>query len=177
MTQIFAKDRLYFPQIPELIVKHLQPLDPIKLQYKIRVDRESNNAPYAYDIAVPIDDPIRGKMTSVLQSQQFQMNIRELMHLDDQISAIINGVSHSKTKRDFFLALARDPKGFLDKWITSATRDREVLEGEPASVDPEAMRRAEFYEKTSIEYIQPMLNRIPIMAGQQPGYMPPPPPQ
>lgn len=174
MLQIFAKDRLHFPQIPELIVKHLQPLEPIKLQYKIHVEKESHNAPYCYDIAVPIDDPIRAKMTSVLQSQQYQMNIRELLHLDDQISAIVNGVSHSKTKRDFFLALARDPKGFLDRWIISATRDREVLEGEPASVDPEAMRRADFYEKTSVEYIQPMLNRIPSLVQQQ-GYMPAPP--
>ncbi|KAF8475695.1 hypothetical protein BDZ91DRAFT_673610 [Kalaharituber pfeilii] len=174
LKAIFNQDRLYFPQIPDLTVAHLLPLEPIVLHYKIRVDKASHSAPYAYDIAVPIDDPIRAKMSAILPSHQYLTQTREILAIDDQIATIVQAINHSKAKRDFWMNMALDPKGFVDRWVASQKRDLEVILGENGGIEMEETRRKDFYERALGEGVLALLTKhqqmqaVAAMQGQMP---------
>ncbi|KAI5789735.1 hypothetical protein DFH27DRAFT_571863 [Peziza echinospora] len=159
LRAIFNTDRLYFPQIPDLTVPHLQPLEPIVLQYRIRVDSAATTSPFVYDIAVPIDDPIRAKMSAILQSPQYSLQTREILGIDDQIATIVQAINHSKAKRDFWMNMALDPKGFVDRWVASQKRDLEVILGENGGVEAEESRRKGFYERALGEGVLALLTK------------------
>ena len=96
----------------------------------------------AYDIEVEVDDPIRERMRNVTQPDSAL--VKEIVELDDkvgryrggslgrsiighpQIGSLVQGINHCKLKRDFMLAFARDPVGFINQWVASQSRDLEV---------------------------------------------------
>lgn len=134
MIQIFNRDQFYFPQIPEMIMHHLLPLPPVKLRYTVRVDQEfiSNPEPTVYDVRVSIDDPLRTRVLAFLQNPKWQADQREVVRLNDQIALTIQALQYSKARHTFFKAMARDPGGFVNKWMKSQRRDLEVILGEAA---------------------------------------------
>lgn len=141
------------------------------LQYKIRVDKASHTAPYAYDIAVPIDDPIRAEMTAILASPHYAQQTREILAIDDQIAVIVQAINHSKAKRDFWMNMALDPKGFVDRWVASQKRDLEVILGDTVGVEIEETRRKAFYERAMGEGVLALLQKHQqqlAMQGQAP---------
>ena len=157
--QIFNQERLYFPQIPDFTVPHLKPLEPIVLQYKIRVDKASHTAPYAYDIAVPVDDPIRAEMSAILSAPHYIDQTREILAIDEQIALIVQAINRSKAKRDFWMNMALDPKGFVDRWVASQKRDLEVILGDTIGVEVEETRRKEFYVRALGEGVFALLQK------------------
>ncbi|KAF8430661.1 hypothetical protein BGX38DRAFT_1277863 [Terfezia claveryi] len=172
LRAIFKQERLYFPQIPDLTVPHLQPLEPITLQYRIRVDKASHTAQYAYDVAVPIDDPIRAEMAAILASPHYAQQTREILAIDDQIAVIVQAINHSKAKRDFWMNLALDPKGFVDRWVASQKRDLEVILGDTVGVETEEARRHVFYERALGEGVLALLQKQQQQVAMQ-GQVPP----
>src|SRR5271169_6768478 len=59
--------RIYFPQIPDLMNRFLEPAEPIVLNYVVRVDKQSsNNPPQSYDVDLTLDHPIRNRMSTIL---------------------------------------------------------------------------------------------------------------
>ena len=137
----------------------MKPLEPIVLQYKIRVDKVSHIAPYAYDIAVPVDDPIRAEMSAILSSPHYIHQTQEILQIDDQIALIVQAINHSKAKRDFWMNMALDPKGFVDRWVASQKRDLEVILGDTVGVEVEETRRKEFYERAMGEGVFALLQK------------------
>ncbi|CAG8492347.1 1616_t:CDS:2 [Diversispora eburnea] len=121
-----------FPQIPELINRHLLPFDPMAIDYTIRVDKEYHQSRYAYDIEVEIDDPNKAKLTSIVTNV---VNQKEIQILDDKIVQCVQSINNSKTKRDFLLNFANSPVEFINKWVASQSRDLEE------------QRRSEFYRQ------------------------------
>ena len=136
--------------VPEMIMhqNHLLPLPPIKLPYTIRVDAVSpsssddaagssssqhqHHPAQVYDIRVPLDDPLRARLTSLITNPAHALTLREITNLDDQLALTIQAIAHSKAKHGFFTAMSKDPAGFLRRWTSSQKRDLEVIVGEGA---------------------------------------------
>ncbi|KAI9776162.1 MAG: SWI/SNF complex component snf12 [Geoglossum umbratile] len=133
LRAIFKQEAVYFPQIPELILPHLSPLPPLQLPYTIRVDptyHTSPPEPTIYDVRVPLDDPLRTQMASVLSSPTYPTTLRALTALDEQLATLVQAIAHSRAKHGFFSAMGRDPAGFVRRWTSSQKRDLEVILGE-----------------------------------------------
>lgn len=130
--QIFGREQMFFPQIPDAIGAHTTPLDPIKLPYTIRVDQDfhRNPTPTIYDIRVAVDDPLRQKMIALTSNPQYAASIRQISLLDDQLALIIQALMHSKARHSFYTALSKDPANFIRRWLNSQRRDLETILGE-----------------------------------------------
>lgn len=130
--QVFGREHLPFPQIPELIGLHIGPLDPIKLPYTIRIDEafQKDPVPTVYDIRVAVEDPLRGKMLALTQNPQYSAGLRQIAALDDQLALIVQALMHSRAKHAFYSALSKDPVTFLRRWLNSQRRDLEMILGE-----------------------------------------------
>lgn len=124
LTDLFGSSQVQFSDLPDLINRHLSQPDPIVLEYKIRVDKQFNQGPTAYDMDVELDSILRQKMLNIVSSSQPQ---KEVMALDDKIVQCVQSINNSKVKRDFLTQFSLDPIEFTSKWITSQARDLEVL--------------------------------------------------
>lgn len=127
-----------------MILSHITPLDPITINYTIRTDVSSFFSPTVYDVTVYSDDPIRGKMHSVVGSPRYSEALREIQTMDDHIAVMVQALDRSKAKRDFWDAFGNDPAGFIGRWISSQKRDLDMIcgEGASASVEEEEKRKA-----------------------------------
>lgn len=132
LRSIFNAEQIHFPQVPERIMAHLLPLDPVKLPYTVRVDQDFLNEPKptTYDIRVTVEDPLRQKVLAMHQNQELHKGLREITQLDDQLAVIVQALQHSKARHTFFKSMSKDPAGFVNKWVKSQRRDLEVILGE-----------------------------------------------
>lgn len=131
-TQIFGRDQIFFPQIPDTIGPHTSPMDPVKLPFTIRVDEDFHEdpTPTVYDIQVAVEDPLRAKMMSLTQNPKYTAGMRQITTLDDQVALIIQSLTHSRARHSFYTALSNDPVTFVRRWVNSQRRDLETILGE-----------------------------------------------
>jgi SWI/SNF-related matrix-associated actin-dependent regulator of chromatin subfamily D len=132
LFQVFGFETVYFPDIPERLIPHLLPLDPIKLSYTIRVDSayQISPSPTIYDIRVTVDDPLQARMLAMTHNPEYPAALRQISQLDDQLAAIIQALAHSKAKHSFYKSMQSDPVNFVKRWMSSQKRDLEVILGE-----------------------------------------------
>ncbi|KAJ3272401.1 snoRNP complex protein nop56 [Terramyces sp. JEL0728] len=143
LQAVFGIPKIMFPSIPDLLSRHLFPADPVILNYTVRVDKEYHSHTAAFDIQVPVPDPIREKFQQVnLGNIPLQ---REIATLDEKIAAIIQTINLSKLKRDFMISFTKDPVNFINKWVASQSRDLEVVLGD-TTINVEDARNSEFFE-------------------------------
>ncbi|KAI9189783.1 SWI/SNF and RSC complex subunit Ssr3 [Blastocladiella emersonii ATCC 22665] len=144
LKQIFNTNQILFPQIPDLITRHIFPPDPIVLHYVVKVDQEFTAAQHVYDVEVELDDvQTKSKLHAILTATD---NQREIAELDAQISAAIVSLNNHRLKRDFMLAFAKDPVGFLNRFVESQSRDLQIILA-GTSVNRSDARRADFYRQ------------------------------
>lgn len=110
----------------------MHPLEPVKLPYTIRVDKEfhENPTPTIYDVEVLVDDPLKGAYESYLKNPTYATSLREMAAHDAHLAVLVQCIMNSKSKHQFFDALSRNPTDFIAKWLSSQKRDLEVLAGE-----------------------------------------------
>lgn len=142
MRAVFPIPQIPFPQMNELLTPHLLPMDPITIDYMVKVDQEKTD-PSVFDIEVEVTDPLQHKMVAWTSHHGFQ---REISTLEQQLMAIIHRIHSHRLKREFMLAFANDPVHFIQRWLDSQSRDLEVLLGDH-QVNLEAQRRVEFYQQ------------------------------
>jgi SWI/SNF-related matrix-associated actin-dependent regulator of chromatin subfamily D len=132
LFQVFGNDTVSFPHIPERLIPHLLPLDPIKLPYTIRVDPayQTSPTPTIYDIRVTVDDPLQARMLAMTHNPAYPATLRQISQLDDQLAIIIQALAHSKAKHSFYKSMQGDPVNFVKRWMSSQKRDLEVILGE-----------------------------------------------
>jgi len=149
LKQIFKVNQMTFPQMPELINYHLLPPDPIVIEYKIRMnEKQPDEAEYAYDIEVEVDDVVRNRISSVVSV--LQENTKEYMEMDEKVSKIIQAINNCKLKRDFMMSFVNDPVTFINQWVASQARDYEVVLGD-IHINKEESRHSEFFKKPWIK--------------------------
>ncbi|MCJ1246713.1 hypothetical protein MMC30_003922 [Trapelia coarctata] len=145
LRAVFKSDTIFFPHLTDLVTPHLHSLPPIKLDYTVRVDPEYHAAPTQtiYDILVPAKDTLRTKMLAIIHDPNYRPTLQELSALDKQLATVVQALNQSKAKHAFFSSMAKDPKAFLKRWISSQKRDLELISGQTlkAGIDDEDNRR------------------------------------
>lgn len=118
--------------LDRFINAHLQPLDPVRLPYTIRVDEEFHKDPQPtiYDIEVAVDEPLRAKTLPFIMNPAYGDDLREIMALDEHLALLVEAISASKAKHTFLTSLAQNPVIFMKDWLSSQQRDLEVIMGE-----------------------------------------------
>ncbi|XP_061111908.1 SWI/SNF-related matrix-associated actin-dependent regulator of chromatin subfamily D member 3-like isoform X1 [Conger conger] len=140
--QIFDCPRLKFSEIPQRLTNLLLPPDPIVINHVISVDPNDQKKTACYDIDVEVEDPLKGQMSSFLLSTA---NQQEIASLDNKIHETIESINQLKIQRDFMLSFSKDPKGYIQDWLKSQTRDLKMMTDMVGN--PEEERRAEFYHQ------------------------------
>ncbi|RXM32756.1 SWI/SNF-related matrix-associated actin-dependent regulator of chromatin subfamily D member 3 [Acipenser ruthenus] len=140
--QIFDCPRLKFSEIPQRLTNLLLPPDPIVINHVISVDPNDQKKTACYDIDVEVEDPLKGQMSSFLLSTA---NQQEIASLDNKIHETIESINQLKIQRDFMLSFSKDPKGYIQDWLKSQSRDLKVMTDVVGN--PEEERRAEFYQQ------------------------------
>ncbi|KAJ3395053.1 hypothetical protein CcCBS67573_g05686 [Chytriomyces confervae] len=153
LTKMFKTKKVLLTHLPDLLSAHLHPIEPITIDYTIKVDKPRTVSPQAYDIQVEVEDvEIKAKISRVLEGST-PASIREIALIDDEITKLVQRVTQAKHKREFMLAFSKDPVEFINNWIASQTRDLEaILGGDPQlgvggnRINIEEARRASFYK-------------------------------
>lgn len=136
LKALFRNDTVFFPNLPELILEHLSPLDPIKLPYTIRVDKDyiapedSSIPPSKYmiwDIRVKVPSTTKRLMHAIISSPNHLANLKKITQINDDTALLLEKARHLNSKRRFFLALSRDPATFVKRWTSSQQRDLEII--------------------------------------------------
>uniref|UniRef100_A0A8C7L6J4 SWI/SNF related BAF chromatin remodeling complex subunit D3b n=1 Tax=Oncorhynchus kisutch TaxID=8019 RepID=A0A8C7L6J4_ONCKI len=140
--QIFDCPRLKFSEIPQRLTNLLLPPDPIVINHVISVDPNDQKKTACYDIDVEVEDPLKSQMSSFLLSTA---NQQEIASLDNKIHETIESINQLKIQRDFMLSFSRDPKGYIQDWLKSQSRDLKLMTDVVGN--PEEERRAEFYHE------------------------------
>ncbi|XP_072324708.1 SWI/SNF-related matrix-associated actin-dependent regulator of chromatin subfamily D member 3-like [Scyliorhinus torazame] len=140
--QIFDCPRLKFSEIPQRLTTLLLPPDPIIINHLISVDPNDQKKTACYDIDVEVDDPLKGQMSSFLLSTA---NQQEIAALDNKIHETIESINQLKIQRDFMLSFSKDPKGYIQEWLRSQSRDLKIMTDVVGN--PEEERRADFYQQ------------------------------
>ncbi|XP_029313519.1 SWI/SNF-related matrix-associated actin-dependent regulator of chromatin subfamily D member 3b isoform X1 [Cottoperca gobio] len=140
--QIFDCPRLKFSEIPQRLTNLLLPPDPIVINHVISVDPNDQKKTACYDIDVEVEDPLKGQMSSFLLSTA---NQQEIASLDNKIHETIESINQLKIQRDFMLSFSRDPKGYIQDWLKSQSRDLKLMTDVVGN--PEEERMAEFYHE------------------------------
>lgn len=140
--QIFDCPRLKFSEIPQRLTNLLLPPDPIVINHIISVDPNDQKKTACYDIDVEVEDPLKGQMSSFLLSTA---NQQEISALDNKIHETIESINQLKIQRDFMLSFSRDPKGYIQDWLLSQSRDLKIMTDVVGN--PEQERRADFYQE------------------------------
>ncbi|EEB05714.1 SWI/SNF and RSC complex subunit Ssr3 [Schizosaccharomyces japonicus yFS275] len=143
LQDVFGTDRLYFPKIPELMNKFLQPVDPFSISFTVKVGQEKTVCDKVYDIEVSLEDPKLTQIKSFLEKIHLQEKISEL---DDKLAEYVQACNFSKAKHDFMQQFANDPQAFIDKWISSQNRDLEIIM-DGGGIHQEDKRNSLFYQQ------------------------------
>ncbi|XP_043923505.1 SWI/SNF-related matrix-associated actin-dependent regulator of chromatin subfamily D member 3 isoform X6 [Protopterus annectens] len=140
LVEIFDCPRLKFSEIPQRLTNLLLPPDPIVINHVISVDPNDQKKTACYDIDVEVEDPLKTQMSSFLLSTA---NQQEITALDNKIHETIESINQLKIQRDFMLSFSKDPKGYIQDWLKSQSRDLKVMTDVVGN--PEEERRAAFY--------------------------------
>lgn len=141
--ELFGLETVTFPQLMELLNKHLMQREPITIDYEIRVDQENTMGDAIYDFEIEVDDPVRAEMAKVLEN--WYSNQDEIMQIDEQIALTVESLNSSRMKRDFFQSMADNPVDFINKWTESQSRDLRLISS-VRGFNEEEVRKSSFYD-------------------------------
>ncbi|TVY93732.1 SWI/SNF and RSC complexes subunit [Lachnellula willkommii] len=133
-SQVLSREKGYIPYLPDVVMQHMTSLEPVKLAYTIRVDKEfhENPQPTIYDVQVLVDDPLRAALMSYLQNPTYAQNLLDIADLNERVAVLIQKIGNSKSKHGFFDALSKNPTEFIARWLSSQKRDLDIISGEAA---------------------------------------------
>merc|ERR1711990_1289745 len=142
LRQIFQTDRMKFAEIPQRLNPLLHPPDPIVINHLITVEGQApeQKKTACYDIDVEVDDTLKVQMNSFLLSTNSQM---EIQNLDNKIHETVETIQNMKTQREFYLSFSKDPQLFINKWLTSQSRDLKMMTD--VAGNPEEERHTDYY--------------------------------
>ncbi|KAF2812638.1 uncharacterized protein BDZ99DRAFT_474776 [Mytilinidion resinicola] len=142
LREIFNSDTLFFPYLPNAIAPHLLALPPLQIPYTIRVDKDyispssdsgiQPSRPTVFDVQVALEDPLRPMISTMFRTQKHKDILETIAGMDENLTLIVQAISHSKAKHAFLTSMSKDPVNFVKRWISSQQRDIEVILGEAA---------------------------------------------
>jgi len=147
LQQAFAVSKIAFSRISEALKAHLQVVDPVMIDYVVKVNTESHKLEHPIDIDIEVEDPDRAKMAALLNS--ITKN-QEITVIDDEISTILQKLNSSKVKRDFLTQFSSNPAEFIKRWIASQSKDLSVIMGDHG-LGTKDQRRSEFFRENWLQ--------------------------
>ena len=138
-----------------MVNRFLLPPDPIILHYTLNPAIPPPEKPSAWDVDVKMDDSnLKGRMQHVVMSMASD-SAKELTKLDEEIALHVQSLNNAHMKRQFLRSFADDPRGFIQTWLASQSRDLETVLGsgpsEGATVRQEDLKRSEFFRLPWVE--------------------------
>ncbi|OMJ16474.1 SWI/SNF-related matrix-associated actin-dependent regulator of chromatin subfamily D member 3 [Smittium culicis] len=128
VSLIFGDVPILFSSIPELLAPFCSPIDPIVLFYTIKVDSGTEyKPPYAYDLNVEVEEPIRSRL-GILPS--LQTGQKDLASIEEKQQKLIQAIYNSRTKRDFLKGFCLNPAEFVNTLVENMAQDLLVITGE-----------------------------------------------
>lgn len=134
-------------QLFAIVRNHLAPLEPIMIEYDVKLSGDVVDNQDCYDIRVNVSD------TSLLESGRKAgifgvqvANSTEFEALNERHLVALEKLAYHKKRRDFFHGFCASPMQFINHLILSQTRDLKVLSGHTGR-NPEEERRADMYQQ------------------------------
>lgn len=130
-----------------LLKNHMGPLDPLKIEYEVRLAGDVVDNQDCYDIHVNVSD--MSMIESARKAGVFGLPLShssEFEALNERHLQALERIAHHKKRRDFFEGFCGNPVQFINHLILSQTRDLKVLGGSTGR-NPEEERHAMFYQQ------------------------------
>ena len=135
---------------------HLLPLQPIEIDYTVRVDKASTYGELVLDIEVPDVNALKFNNTqreSQIGAAELNENVRELEQIkpkialqDKEITSVLSNLHESNKRYRFFKKISEDPVKALNECIASTSNALKVLSGDEG-YNEDMVRRANFYKE------------------------------
>ncbi|ETW79752.1 hypothetical protein HETIRDRAFT_477346 [Heterobasidion irregulare TC 32-1] len=155
LRRISNVESVPFAALPELVNRYLMPADPVVIHYTVNPSMPPPERATAWDVEVRMEDvAMKAKMTGVMLGMTREAS-REILKLDDEISALTQSMHSSVLKRQFMQSFADDPAVFINTYLQSQSRDLESMLGsgpsEGATVRREDLQRSEYFRMPWVE--------------------------
>ncbi|KAJ3394851.1 SWI/SNF complex component snf12 [Entophlyctis sp. JEL0112] len=145
LNKIFKTKKVLLTHLPDLLASHFHAVEPLTIDYTIKLDKDRTVSETAYELDVEVEDAeIKRKIVNVVSGGD-PTALAEISQIDDEITKLVQKVSQQKHKREFMLSFAKDPVGFINSWLVSQTRDLEVILGD-SRINSEEARRCSMYK-------------------------------
>ncbi|QHS75923.1 Snf12p [Saccharomyces paradoxus] len=135
---------------------HLLSLQPIEIDYTVRVDKASTYGELVLDIEVPDVDALKlnnAQRESQIGAAELNENVKDLEHIktkvalqDKEITSILSNLHESNKRYRFFKKISEDPVKALNECIASTSNALKVLSGDEG-YNEDMVRRANFYKE------------------------------
>jgi hypothetical protein len=125
--------RIYFPNIPEMMNRFIEPAEPIVINYVIKVDKDSaNNPPQYYDLDLSLDHPIRQRMHHLAMANGPNPTppppqLLQIAQLDDQISMTVAQLKLTSEKVRFLRGFSEQPTVVMKRWMEQQQRSLDTI--------------------------------------------------
>ncbi|KAK6908486.1 hypothetical protein I203_102488 [Kwoniella mangroviensis CBS 8507] len=123
-----GQETIAFHQLPEIATRCLTHPDPIVIPYTVQVDKDFNFHPKCFDIPIELEDPLKSKMSSLVQSFEGKEG-KEIVQLEDKVGELAYFARDVKQKRDFLESFASNPQAFIQNWLAVQARDLDQMLG------------------------------------------------
>ncbi|CAI4050431.1 hypothetical protein SKDZ_14G3420 [Saccharomyces kudriavzevii ZP591] len=137
-----------------LVDTHSLPLEAIKIDYTVRVDKASTYGELVLDIEVPDVNALkfnRKQRESQIGAAELNENLKDLEQVkskiashDKEIRLLLNNLHESNKRYRFFKKISEDPVKTLNDCIASTSNALKVLSGDEG-YNEDMVRRANFY--------------------------------
>ncbi|KAH7325338.1 hypothetical protein B0J17DRAFT_723105 [Rhizoctonia solani] len=157
LRTITNSDMFDFHHIPEIVTRNLVHPEPIILNYELKLEANNPNpTPKAFDIPIDVDDVALKTKLQEAYAAITQGDQTEIQTLDDKTTQIISQINALSLKREFCKSYAANPQQFINRWITSQSRDLDIILGQGGmagagnakpgvNLGDEDLRRSEFF--------------------------------
>lgn len=142
-----AREHIRLASLYELAKTHMLLLEPLEVEYSIRLSGNVVDNQDVYDIQVNVED--RALQESAKKSGIFGLTFpvsAEYTALKEKHYEALAKIALHKRRRDFFEGFCKNPCEFINHLVLSQTRDLKVLGGSTGR-NPEEERRASFYQQ------------------------------
>ena len=139
-----------------LINTHLLPLEPIVIDYTVRVDKASTYGELVIDIEVPdlnaikLNNLRRESQTGTAElneiTKDFEQIKAKIASQDKEIISTLSDLHESNKRYRFFKKISEDPVKTLKECIESTSNALKVLSGDEG-YNEDMVRRASFYKE------------------------------
>ncbi|CAH7688390.1 putative chromatin remodeling-related protein [Phakopsora pachyrhizi] len=126
-----GSDKIQFYQLTESLRQFISVPEPALISYEIKPEEGFEKRIEYYDVEFFVEDLDKRKsFMSVLEGLEFNdPTSKEIVSLDDQIAESMLKLRELKNRRDFNFEFSRDPIDFITRWLSSQSKDLEVLFG------------------------------------------------